>query len=73
MFRGKREAVLKELGGTVEKYPLVKALLVFGEALPVARLKVKEPGNAHYANYQKLHRALLEEAQNKVDKENSGI
>ena len=69
VFRGEREAVLKELGGTVDKYPLVKALLVSGEALPVARLKVKEPGNAHYANYQKLHRALLEEAQNKVDKE----
>lgn len=73
VFRGEREAVLKELGGTVDKYPLVKALLVSGEALPVARLKVKEPGNAHYANYQKLSRGLLEEAQNKVDKENSGI
>ena len=58
VFRGEREAVLKELGGTVDKYPLVKALLVSGEALPVARLKVKEPGNAHYANYQKLHREI---------------
>ncbi|NBK80151.1 hypothetical protein D5272_16615 [bacterium D16-76] len=69
VFRGERAEVMKELSGTVEKYPLVKTLLVSGEALPVARLKVKEPGNAHYANYQKLHRALLEEAQNKVDKE----
>ena len=43
--------------------------MVSGEALPAARLKVKEPGNAHYANYQKLSHTLLEEAQNKVDKE----
>ncbi len=69
VFRGERAEVMKGLSGTVEKYPLVKALLVSGEALPAARLKVKEPGNAHYANYQKLSHTLLEEAQNKVDKE----
>lgn len=69
VFRGERDAVLKELTWTVEKYPLVKTLLIPGEALPVARLKVKEPGNAHYANYQKLSRALLEEAQSKASKE----
>ncbi len=73
VFRGERDAVLKELAGAVEKYPLVKTLLIPGEALPVARLKVKEPGNAHYANYQKLSRALLEKAQEKAEREDSGI
>ncbi len=69
VFRGERDAVLQGLAGVAEQYPLVKTLLVSGENLPVARLKVKEPGNAYYANFQKLSRALLEEAQNKADKE----
>lgn len=50
----------------MEKRPLVKTLLVPGESLAVARLKVKEPGTAHHANYQKLSRELLEGAQEKV-------
>lgn len=66
VFRGEQDAVLKELSGTVERYPLVKTLLIPGEALPVARLKVKEPGNAHYANYRKLQKELLEAAQENV-------
>ncbi len=50
----------------MEKFPLVKTLLIPGESLPVARLKVKEPGTAHYANYQKLSKELLEAAQEQV-------
>ena len=50
----------------LEKHPLVKSLLVPGESLAVARLKVKEPGTAHYANYHKLSQELIEEAQGKV-------
>lgn len=73
VFRGEREEILKEYAPLVEKHPLVKALLIPGDSLPVARLKVKEPGTAHYANYHKLQQALLEEAQSKASKEDSGI
>lgn len=66
MFRGERGAILKENAEVVEKHPLVKALLIPGESLAVARLKVKEPGTAHYANYHKLRKELLEAAQEKA-------
>ncbi len=66
MFRGERADILKEYAQLVELHPLVKNLLVPGESLAVARLKVKEPGTAHYANYQKLSRELLEGGQEKV-------
>ena len=66
VFRGERADILKEYAQLVELHPLVKNLLVPGESLAVARLKVKEPGTAHYANYQKLSRELLEGAQEKV-------
>ncbi len=38
----------------VKSHPKVKSLIVAGDVLPEARLKVKTPGNALYANYQKL-------------------
>lgn len=38
----------------IEKYPLIKALIISGDKLPEARLKVKKPGNALYANYQRI-------------------
>ena len=66
LFRGERADILKENAQQVEKFPLVKTLLIPGESLPVARLKVKEPGTAHYANYQKLSKELLEAAQEQV-------
>ena len=65
-YRNALEAILKENAEVVEKHPLVKTLLVPGESLAVARLKVKEPGTAHYANFQKLSRELVEAAQEKV-------
>jgi len=69
VFRGERDDVLKPYAELIEKHPLVKALIISGDALPVARLKVKEPGTAHYANYQKLSRELLDEAREKAKKE----
>ena len=66
IFRGERDSILTESAQLVEKHPLVKALLVPGGSLSAARLKVKEPGTAHYANYQKLQKELLEAAQEKV-------
>ncbi len=38
----------------IEKYPLIKTLIVSGDKLPEARLKVKKPGNALYKNYQRI-------------------
>ena len=66
VFRGERADILKEYAQLMELHPLVKNLQVPGESLAVARLKVKEPGTAHYANYQKLSRELLEGAQEKA-------
>ena len=47
-------AELKQAAEAIEAYPLVKTLIVSGDALPEARIKVKTPGNALYANYMKL-------------------
>ena len=55
IFRGDRENALRT-AAAIERYPLVKTLIVSGDALPAARLKVKTPGNALYANYHKLAR-----------------
>lgn len=66
IFRGERDSILKESAELVEKHPLVKTLLIPGGSLPVARLKVKEPGTAHYANFHKLQNELLEAAREKV-------
>ena len=38
----------------IEKHPKVKSLIVSGDALPEARLRVKAPGNVLYANYNEL-------------------
>ncbi len=57
MFRGDTAAAVKAAKDAVAKYPEVKALIVSAEAFPSARLRVKEPGNALYASYQKVARA----------------
>lgn len=54
IYRGTREEAYKKAAAAIEKYPLVKTLIVAGDALPAARLKVKRHGSALYANYQKL-------------------
>jgi len=54
IYRGDRENALCKASAAIERCPLVKTLIVSGDALPAARLKVKAPGNALYANYQKL-------------------
>lgn len=54
IFRGTRTKVLKEAAPAIEKYPLVKTLIVTGESLMDARIKVKTPGNALYKNYQRI-------------------
>lgn len=54
IFRGSRAKALKAAAAAIEAQPLVKTLIVSGDALPAARLKVKTPGNALYANYNKI-------------------
>ena len=54
IYRGTRAHALKQAAAAIEAHPLVKTLIVSGDALPEARIKVKTPGNALYANYKKL-------------------
>jgi hypothetical protein len=54
IYRGDRAHALEEAQAAVRKYPLVKTLIVSGDYLPEARLKVKTSGNALHANYVKL-------------------
>ncbi len=56
LFRGDKAAALEAARDAIAKYPEVKALIVAAEAFPSARLRVKEPGNALYASYQKVAR-----------------
>ena len=44
----------------IEKYPLVKTLIVSGDAFPAARLRLLESGNALRANYDALRRMDIE-------------
>ena len=54
IYRGTRSAALTAAAEAIEKHPLVKSLIVSGDELPQARLKVKQPGNALYQNYRKI-------------------
>ena len=38
----------------VEKYPLIATLVIPGDQVSEARIKVKTPGNLLYVNYHKL-------------------
>ena len=52
IFKGNRKEALKAAAAAIERQPLVKTFI--GDQLPEARLKVKRPGNALYANYAKI-------------------
>lgn len=54
IYRGDREHAHQMAAAAIEKHPKVKTLIVAGDALPEARLKVKTPGNVLYANYNEL-------------------
>ena len=54
IFRGSKAHARRMAQKAIEKQPLVKTLIVSGDCLPEARLKVKTPGNALYANYRKI-------------------
>lgn len=54
IYLGARREALTAAAAAIEKNPLVKTLIVSGDQLPEARLKVKRPGNALYQNYQRV-------------------
>ena len=54
IYRGTRKKALAKWDEAIKKYPLIKTLIVSGDKLPEARLKVKKPGNALYKNYQRV-------------------
>ena len=54
IYRGTREEALTKAAEAIKAQPLVKTLIISGDALPEARMKVKTPGNVLYANYQRL-------------------
>jgi len=54
VYRGTRKDALEKAADAIKAEPLVKTLIVSGDALPEARRKVKTPGKRLYANYQKL-------------------
>lgn len=54
IYRGTRKKAMTAAAAAIEKYPLIKTLIVSGDKLPEARLKVKKPGNALYKNYQRI-------------------
>ena len=68
MYRGTRAEAMEKAASAIEKYKLVKSLIVSGDALPVARMRLKEPGNAFYVNYRKLSKQVLEARQDAARK-----
>lgn len=60
IYRGTKAEAQAKAAPAIEKFKAVKSLIVSGDALPVARLKLKEPGNAFSVNYRKLSAAVKE-------------
>lgn len=54
VYRGTREDALARAAEAIKAEPLVKTLIVSGDALPAALVRVKTPGNALYTSYRKL-------------------
>lgn len=58
VFDVNKKTALEQNKGIIEKYPLIAQLIVPGEILPEARIKVKTPGNLLNTNYNKLVGAI---------------
>ena len=54
IYRGNREYALTKAQPAIQKYPLIKTLIIPGDYLPAARQKLKTSGNALHANYTRL-------------------
>ena len=51
---GDKQDALAQISAAVEKYPLIASLVIPGDQVSEARIKVKTPGNLLYVNYHKL-------------------
>lgn len=51
---GNKQAALAQISAALEKYPLIASLVIPGDQVSDARVKVKTPGNLLYVNYHKL-------------------
>ena len=51
---GDKQDALAQISAAVEKYPLIATLVIPGDQVSEARIKVKTPGNLLYVNYHKL-------------------
>lgn len=58
IFTGSVEDAKAELGDAVAKHPLIAALIIPGEYLPEAKIRIKTAGTALNAQYTKLIRSL---------------
>lgn len=56
ILRGTKEEALVKAAQAIEAKPLVKTLIVPGDKLPEARLKVKKPGNRLFEAYKELEK-----------------
>lgn len=76
IFRGTKAQALEKAADAIGKHKLVKTLIVSGDNLSSVRLKLKEKGNAHYTNYNRLASELrdqyADEAQNTAEAEKEG-
>jgi hypothetical protein len=54
IFDVSRDKALKDNAELITKYPLVAALIVPGDEIATARIKVANPGNALYVKYMQL-------------------
>ena len=54
IVHGDRQEALLQLARETEAYPMIKTLVIPGDKLPDARVKVKTPGNLLYVNYRQL-------------------
>lgn len=58
IFKCSCEEAAEQLGELIERYPLIRNLIVDGEQLSEARIKLKTPGNGLYEQARRLLREL---------------
>lgn len=58
IFEGSVQDAKREIWDGIVKYPRIENLIIDGDYLPEARVKVKTPGNALHAQYMELVREL---------------
>ncbi len=58
IFQCSRDDACKQLAPHAERWPIIRNLIIDGEHLAEARIKIKAPGNGLYEQYHKLLRQL---------------